>query len=159
MTRWLNEREDRAWRGYRGMRTQLDLLIARDLNVDSRLSEADYDVLSALSETKGHQLRLSELADELQWTSSRLSHQIGRMEARGLVRREGSPADARGAVVQLGPMGLLQIQLAAPNHVESVRRHLFDALTPAQIDALADITQAVLRHLGPWNQRRIRSRD
>jgi DNA-binding MarR family transcriptional regulator len=141
------------------MRTQLDLLIARDLNLDSQLSEADYDVLSTLSETKGHRLRLSELADQLSWTSSRLSHQIGRMEARGLVRREASPADARGAVVMLTPAGVRTVEAAAADHVESVREHFLDALSPAQIDALGDIAQAVLAHLGPWNYRRARSRD
>lgn len=143
---WLTEREDRAWRGYRQLRVRLDLLIARDLAADG-LSEADYDVLSTLSETKGHRLRLSELAGQLLWTASRASHQIARMERRGLVGREGSPADARGAVVVLTGAGWDTIRAAAPAHVASVRRHLLDALSPAQVDALADIARTVLTHL------------
>jgi DNA-binding MarR family transcriptional regulator len=145
--RWLSEREDRAWRGYRRVHVQLDLLIARDLLADSGLSEADYDVLSTLSETKGCRLRLSDLAAHLLWSTSRASHQIARMQSRGLVAREASTADARGAVVVLTPRGRESIAAAAPPHVESVRRHLLDALTPAQVDALAAIADTVLAHL------------
>jgi DNA-binding MarR family transcriptional regulator len=134
------------------MRTLLDLQIARDLARDCGLSEADYDVLSNLSETKGHRLRMAELASHLLWSSSRLSHQIARMQRRGLVAREGSPADARGAVVRLTPAGWEAIVAAAPPHVESVRRHLIDLLTPAQLAALGDVAEAVVAHLGPAGQ-------
>jgi DNA-binding MarR family transcriptional regulator len=146
--RWLEGEEVRAWRGYRRMHTLLDLQIARDLARDCGLSEADYDVLSNLSETKGHRLRMAELAAHMLWSSSRLSHHIARMQRRGLVTREGSPADARGAVVVLTPAGWTAIRDAAPPHVESVRRHFIDLLTPAQLAALGDIADTVVAHLG-----------
>src|SRR5688572_643779 len=72
--KWLTREEDAAWRGYRRMRLLLDLQIARDLVKDSGLSEADYDVLSTLSETAGRRMRLSDLAAHMLWSKSRLSH-------------------------------------------------------------------------------------
>ena len=147
--RWLEGEEVRAWRGYRRLHTLLGLQIARDLARDSGLSEADYDVLSNLSETKGHRLRMTELAAHMLWSSSRLSHQIARMQRRGLVARQGSPSDARGAVVVLTETGWDAIRAAAPPHVESVRRHFIDLLTPAQLAALGDIAETVVAHLRP----------
>jgi DNA-binding MarR family transcriptional regulator len=148
MTQWLNDPEMRAWQGYRRMFLLLNAAVNRDLARDSGLSEPDYDVLSNLSEAPDHRGRLSELAARMLWSQSRLSHHISRMERRGLVRREECESDARGSVVVLTKQGLRTIEKAAPLHVESVRRHIIDVLSPAQIDALGDITETVVSHLG-----------
>ena len=146
--RWLTEAEERAWRGYRRMHLLLDLQIVRDLANDSSLSEPDYDVLSTLSETEGKRRRLTELAAHMLWTKSRLSHHLTRMEQRGLVCREDCATDGRGAYVALTDEGRRAIELAAPDHVESVRRHLIDLLTPEQVGVLGDIAEIVVDHLG-----------
>jgi DNA-binding MarR family transcriptional regulator len=145
--RWLTDTEQNAWRGYRRMRLLLDAQIARDLAYDSGLSMPDYDVLSALSSTPAHRRRLTKLAERMLWSKSRLSRHIGRMEQRGLVTREECPGDARGAMIVLTAGGLRAIEEAAPDHVESVRRHFIDLLTPDQVDALAAISKTVLVHL------------
>jgi DNA-binding MarR family transcriptional regulator len=145
--RWLNTAEARAWRGYRRMRALLDLQFTRDLAADSGLSDADYDVLSNLSETEGHRLRLNQLAEHMLWSKSRLSHQLTRMQERGLIRREEFPADGRGAVIVLTEAGWKTIEAAAPPHVESVRRHFIDLLSKEQIATLGDIAEVVVRHL------------
>jgi DNA-binding MarR family transcriptional regulator len=129
------------------MRTLLDLAIARDMRADSGLSEADYDVLSTLSEADDDQWRANELAARLLWSTSRLSHQVGRMEGRGLVRRTGVDGDARGAVVALTDAGRRTLDAAAPAHVESVRRHLIDLLTPTDVRALDRIASRVVARL------------
>ena len=145
--RWLNESEARAWRGYQRMRTLLTAQLARDLSHDCDLSEPDYTVLSNLSEAEGHRWRLNELAARMLWSKSRLSHHIARMEERGLITREECATDGRGAFVVLTRQGMRAIERAAPSHVASVRRNLIDLLTPAEIDALADISQKVVAHL------------
>jgi DNA-binding MarR family transcriptional regulator len=146
--RWLTSDEDRAWRGYRRMRSLLDLQLARDLMSDSGLSEADYDVLSTLSETDGHRLRLRELAAHLLWSTSRVSHHTARMQQRGLVVREETPGDARGSMVVLTGEGLHTIREAAPAHVASVRRHLIDLLTKKELAALDTLSHRVIERLG-----------
>ncbi|MCF6475409.1 winged helix-turn-helix transcriptional regulator [Nonomuraea sp. MG754425] len=146
--RWLDEREFRAWLGYRRMRLLLDARIARDLHRDSGLSEADYDVLSALSSRDSRRWRLQELADRMLWSKSRLSRHVSRMEERGLVTRQECADDGRGAVIVLTARGLDAIVRAAPDHVESVRAHIIDLLTPEQLDVLGDIAVTVVHHLG-----------
>ncbi|SCL55440.1 transcriptional regulator, MarR family [Micromonospora citrea] len=145
--RWLDEREQRAWRGYRRMRRLLDLELARDLARDAGLSEPDYDVLSDLSETPDQRLRLSELADRMLWSRSRLSHHLTRMQQRGLVTREECATDGRGAVVALTAEGRRAIEAAAPGHVAAVRRHLIDLLTPDEVAALDALSHRVVDHL------------
>ncbi|MEW1635728.1 MarR family winged helix-turn-helix transcriptional regulator [Streptomyces sp. NPDC093801] len=143
--RWLTESEQDAWYAWRRMFPLVDAEIARDLQQDSGLSEADYDVLSVLGSTDGHRMRVTALAGLMSWSRSRLSHQLTRMERRGLVRREEVAGDGRGAEVVLTADGVAAITGAAPHHVESVRRHLIDVLTPDQLHTLAEIGET-LRH-------------
>jgi len=145
--RWLDEREQRAWRGLIRMQAQLDAHLRRSLVRDSGLSDADYDVLVHLSEAPEDRLRIFELVRALQWEKSRLSHQLRRMEQRGLLERSECPTDGRGAFVSLTPEGRAAIEAAAPRHVAEVRRHFVDVLTPEQLDVLGDIAEAVLESL------------
>ena len=147
MARWLDKEQERAWRRYRRMRTLLDLEIARDLKHDSGLSEADYDVLSTLSESPEGSWRAREFAARLLWSTSRLAHQVRRMEQRGLVQRRGTDEDARGAVVALTDQGWGALRAAAPPHVASVRRNLIDLLAPAEVQALDEIASKVIEYL------------
>ena len=145
--RWLDEHQARAWRGDPRMRALLDLQLSRDLAADSGLSDADYDVLSNLSETSPHRLRLTELATTMLWSKSRLSHHLTRMQQRGLVDREECAGDARGSIIVLTEAGLRAIEEAAPHHVASVRRHMIDLLTDEEIAALDALTHRVVAHL------------
>jgi DNA-binding MarR family transcriptional regulator len=145
--RWLNREEDAAWRGYRRMRLLLDLQIARDLANDSGLSEADYDVLSTLSETDERRMRLSDLAEHMLWSKSRLSHHTARMQQRGLVVREECVDDGRGSWVVLTDEGMATIRAAAPDHVASVRRHMIDLLTADERAALTSLSHRIVERL------------
>jgi DNA-binding MarR family transcriptional regulator len=145
--KWLSDAEFRAWFGYRRMRLLLDAQIARDLSRDSSLSSADYDVLSTLSEEDGRRFRLSALAARMLWSKSRLSRHISRMEERGLVVREDSPDDGRGADIVLTAEGMRAIVAAAPDHVVSVRKHLIDLLTPNELRVLGNVAEKVLAAL------------
>ena len=147
--RWLTAEQELAWRRYRRMRTMLDLELSQDLRRDSGLSDADYDVLTMLSDRPGRALRARELGSRLKWSTSRLSHQIGRMEQRGLVARSATDDDARGAVVALTEEGWQTLLTAAPMHVESVRRNLIDLISPGELRALDRIACKVLDHLQP----------
>ncbi|MEV7522189.1 MarR family transcriptional regulator [Streptomyces sp. NPDC091371] len=146
--RWLTEPEQDAWYAWRRMFPLVNAEIARDLSQDSGLSEADYDVLSVLGSTDGHRMRISALAELMHWSRSRLSHHLTRMEQRGIVRREEVAADARGAEVVLTEGGVETITAAAPLHVESVRRHLIDTLTPEQLRTFAEVGEILRVRLG-----------
>jgi DNA-binding MarR family transcriptional regulator len=145
--RWLDEREDRAWRGFHRMRTELIGHLARQLARECGLTEAEYLILVAVSEAPGRRIRSRDLCRALDWERSRLSHQIARMEQRGTVSRAPCDGDARGFDVVLTDDGLAAIEAAAPLHLQAVRHCFADILTPAQLDALGDIAEAVEDHL------------
>lgn len=145
--RWLDDAEQRAWRSYLRMQGQLSAKLNRQLQLDSSLSLADFEVLVQLTDVPDRRVRVSELARSLQWEKSRLSHHLGRMERRGLVRREECTEDGRGSFVVLTEAGRTAIEAAAPPHVEAVRRFVFDDLTPTQLEVLATITAQVLGRL------------
>jgi DNA-binding MarR family transcriptional regulator len=147
VSRWLDHKEERAWRGYRRMFTLLEAKLAQELAERTGLSVADYTVLSNLVEAEERRWRITELAAHMQWSQSRLSHQIRRMEERGLVARQQVQADARGAFVVLTRPGLKAIAAAAPIHFAGVRRHMIDLLNSSQLETLGDITETVVRHL------------
>lgn len=146
---WLSEQEAAAWRGYVLMNQLLFAQVERDLWADSRLSGADYAVLVTLSEDETHQVRMSDLANRMNWSKSRLSHQVSRMERRDLVERKSCGEDGRGAWLLLTPSGLGTIQKAAPSHVASVRKHFMSLLSAEQISALGELTKVVNEQLLP----------
>lgn len=144
---WLDEREARAWRGLQAMQLRLTARLSREIAADSELSYPDYTVLVVLTDQGDGRLRAFELGRELGWEKSRVSHHVSRMVARGLVRRERCASDQRGAFVVITEQGRRAIEAAAPGHVAAVRRYFVDQLTPAQLDALGDITESVLAEL------------
>ncbi|WP_433609733.1 MarR family winged helix-turn-helix transcriptional regulator [Dactylosporangium sp. CA-139114] len=153
--RWLDEDEFRAWIGYRRMKALLDLQIGRELAANQGLSEPDYDVLSSLSAAEDRRIRLSEMAERMLWSKSRLSHHVTRMQQRGLVTREECPSDGRGAFIVLTDAGMATLRAAAPGHVAAVREHFIDLLTEEQIRVLGEAADAVVEHLRPRVQDRV----
>ena len=93
--------ELQVWREFIEAFEELRSEVASRLLAETALSAGDYVVLLALSEAAGERLRSSQLAEAVAWERSRLSHHLGRMERRGLIRREECPADSRGAEVVL----------------------------------------------------------
>ncbi len=115
---------------------KVDRVIDETLQAGSDLSASEFAVLVALSESEERKMRLRELCACLNWDRSRTSHQVTRMERRGLVSKCKSPGDARGVLVCLTDEGMTRLEQAAPDHVESVRRTVFDHLDPADMPAL-----------------------
>lgn len=144
--RWLTDAEQTAWRAFLDMHARLTAQLNRELQTDSGLSLADFAVLANLSEHDST-MRVLELARALGWEKSRLSHQLSRMQQRGLIQRADCASDRRGAYIELTDAGRATIEAAAPQHVEAVRRYLFDQLPPEQVEALAAISRSVLARL------------
>ncbi|MEP6851717.1 MAG: MarR family winged helix-turn-helix transcriptional regulator [bacterium] len=145
--RWLDEREARAWRGFALMRMHLDRQLEQQMLRDADLSAADYALLVPLSEADPHVMRARDLGRLTGWDRSRLSHQVRRMEQRGLLERRRCDTDARGTDIALTDKGWSAVSAAAPGHVATVRSLFVDLLEPAELDTLAAISERVLSRL------------
>jgi DNA-binding MarR family transcriptional regulator len=145
--RWLDERQQHMWQGYIHVNQELFALLEQELAHDAGLSGSDYQVLHPLSEAPAGVLRARDLAGEIGWDRSRLSHHLSRMEKRGLIVREECAEDARGLMVRLTDAGRQAIAEAAPAHAEAVRRHFFDHVSKDEIETLAAVFDRVLDNL------------
>ena len=132
------------WRSFIETTEQLRSTLAARLQTESGLSPGDYAVLLALHEGDNHRSRSSALAERIGWERSRLSHHLGRMERRALIRREECMTDSRGAEIVLTETGLDAFRRASVPHLRAIRELFVDALTPEQLDAVQDIA-ATLR--------------
>lgn len=141
---WLNDQEAHAWRSFLDLRRRIEAVINQQLSEDAGLSSVDYELLVPLSESPEGVLRARDLGSIVGWERSRLSHQVRRMESRGLVIREECLTDARGSMIRLTPEGRAAITVAAPEHVKVVRRYFVDPLTKDEIATLGAIYDRLL---------------
>jgi DNA-binding MarR family transcriptional regulator len=137
----------RTWRAYAVGKELLDFRLNRDLQEAHQLALADYELLVRLSEAPGGQVRMSILAELVASSKSRISHQIGRMEKAGLVRRQECPSDGRGVIAVITSHGLQVLDGAAPTHTRGVRDNLIGLLSDEERIVLTEVFERVIGHL------------
>jgi DNA-binding MarR family transcriptional regulator len=145
MVRWLDEDEMRAWRSLVEVMSDVEASLESDLLEAHNLTNGDYAVLVNLSEAKDRRLRMCDLAATLHLSPSGLTRRLDGLVKDGFVAREAAPDDRRVTFAVLTNKGLAKLQKAAPDHVDSVRRHLLDLLNPTQTRQLGSILQSVRR--------------
>ena len=144
-TRWLDDEEQELWRLLLGAVRKINRGMDETLKAGGEVSASEFAVLVALSEAPEQHLRLHELCTQLEWDRSRASHQVTRMEKRGLLYKEPDAVDARGINVCVTHVGIEHLRRAAPEHVESVRRMVFDHLQSEDVPALRRFFKGVLQ--------------
>jgi DNA-binding MarR family transcriptional regulator len=138
-----------AWRSFTAMRWQLDRALERQLQRDSGLSGPDYNVLITLFGAPDRRLRARDLGELLAWEKSRVSHQVSRMEARGLLDRQECPEDARGTWIGMTPEGRRTLFGAMRGHTEALRRYFLDVVDDSELELLRGLSSRVLRAIDP----------
>jgi DNA-binding MarR family transcriptional regulator len=144
---WLSRSQLRTWLAFMGVEQRLGYEMNRQLQADSALSLADYDVLNALSGVPGECMQVSALAAQIGWERSRVSHHAKRMQGRGLVRCDVAASDRRATEVRLTPDGRRAIVEAAPGHVDLVRHLFFGGLPKDLLVPLSQALEAIYDHI------------
>lgn len=140
---WLTEEQQRIWRAWLLGVARIDDYLDADLR-SRGLDMGEYEILVVLSEADDRRMRMSELADLVHQSRSRLTHAISRMERDGYVTRTPAPEDRRGVIAHLTDKGFALLEQAAPSHVRAVRRIFVDVVRPQDFEALGRAMQAVL---------------
>lgn len=151
-THWLSDDERATWLRFIAVVELLPGVLDSQLRADSGLTHFEYFVVATLSEAPERTLRMTSLAQRTNATLPRLSHVVRRLEERGLVERFPCPDDGRATNARLTDQGWEVVVAAAPGHVDTVRRHVLDPLTPQQVGQLRDIAAALLTRLDPERQ-------
>ena len=149
---WLDDDEQETWRAFLWTSRLLNEALDRQLQRDSGMPHAYYMILAMLSESPGRARTMSELAEVVHSSPSRLSHAVNRLEAAGWVRRSKHPTDRRTTIAERTDAGLDVLVEAAPGHVAEVRRHLFDPLTREQTLEFRETLRALLESLDPRHE-------
>jgi DNA-binding MarR family transcriptional regulator len=132
--KWLTHAEMRAWRGFIERSADLINIITKDLEPYG-LDGGDYQLLAMLSEAPGHKMKMCDLAQTLGLSRSGLTRRMDGVLKAKYVSRVGDKEDRRAVFAQITEKGLTLIKKVAPHHVASVRRHMIDLLSPAEIAA------------------------
>jgi DNA-binding MarR family transcriptional regulator len=148
-TPWLDDEQLAAWVKLVAVVELLPGVLDTQLRRDTGLTHFEYFVLAMLSEAPDRRLRMTALAQRTNATLPRLSHVVRRLEHRDLVQRFPCPEDGRATNARLTEAGRAKVVASAPGHVENVRRHVIDALTPDQVSQLSIIAGALLERLDP----------
>ncbi len=148
-TRWLDAEEQQIWAQLSTMILRLQPVLSAQLQREFGISQFEYLILARLSEAPGSMLRMSMLATITGSSLPRLSQAVGRLEKRGWVSRRPDAENSRYTLAALSPEGLRRLQEAAPSHVDTVRKLVFDRLTQAQTRQLGTICQRILDGLPP----------
>jgi DNA-binding MarR family transcriptional regulator len=139
--RILTRSELDRWRNFRFMVEETSLKVSRELDSVTGLTGGQFGILSVLLDVPSGEVRQQEVADAMRWDRTRLSHQLTRMEKRGLVSRKKGPKG--GTTIALTPLGRKERQRVAPALANAVRTHFFSKLNKAQLQQLADILEAL----------------
>jgi DNA-binding MarR family transcriptional regulator len=144
---WLKPAEKRAWHAYIDLSVLLGDYLDRHMQHDAGMSHTTYHLLTRLAAEPGQSMRMTDLAESLRITRSRLSHTLSKLEQIGLVRREDDPVDKRGQFATLTIEGQSMLDVIAPSHVSAVRKAVFDQLSPEQVVQFAEISEIIVRGL------------
>ena len=147
MTRWLTKEQQVHWRAWLTASKGLTDQLSRELQEQHGLTITDYEILVRLSESENNSIRMSDLATKTLLSRSRLSHQVDRMESAGLIERQICSDDRRGQLAVLTKVGIKALEVAAPDHVLGVRKHLVDLLSDEEYKALGSAAKKIADHL------------
>jgi DNA-binding MarR family transcriptional regulator len=145
--RWLDDEEMGAWLALNGVILLLPAALDSQMQRDSEITMFEYLVMAMLSEAPGRTLQLKRLARVTNGSLSRLSHVVTRLERRDWVRREPMADNGRVTMARLTDAGYAKVVASAPDHVETVRRLVFDNLDRRQVRQLQEISTRLLRSL------------
>lgn len=141
--RLLSEAQMRAWRAFLGASTLVSARLNHELDEAAAISMYEYEILVRLFESEAGRVRMSQLADQVSYSRSRLTHTVGRLERAGYVLRSSCPKDRRGVYAHLTQAGYEFLAQTAPIHLDGVRRHLIDRFTPSELATLTELLEKI----------------
>lgn len=139
----LTEAQMRAWRAFLGASTLVSARLNHELDEAAAISMYEYEILVRLFESEAGRVRMSQLADQVSYSRSRLTHTVGRLERAGYVLRSSCPNDRRGVYAHLTKAGYEFLAQTAPIHLDGVRRHLIDRFTPSDLATLTELLEKI----------------
>lgn len=154
----MKELDSKAWRAFHKIGNSLLPHLSRQITNHSGITGAEYVVLVALSELITPNVNLNRLALGLGWETSRMSHQLSRMEENGLVKKARNVEDSRCFDVSITAKGRKIAESAIPLQSKEINHCFRDVLSKEQMISLIEISEAISKHMKeqhPLNKKEI----
>ncbi len=130
--------EQKSWQNFLDSTLRLYATLNRRLTDAHQLSLFDVRVLDILDNTPSGCARMGDLAEALPSLPSRLTRQIRRLEAQGLVRRQASQDDRRGVIATITDDGRAAARRAMVTYAQTVRTYFLGQLSRSQVAAMGE---------------------
>jgi DNA-binding MarR family transcriptional regulator len=141
--------ELRSWQNFLDASLRLTARLNRVLSDAHQIGLSDVRLLHRLQKSDGGAARMGDLADALVVSASRISRQVGRLEAKGLARRMPSDKDGRSVLAVITDRGRGLLGEAMVTYGDAIRTHYLQQLSRPQTAAMAEncrrINAALLR--------------
>jgi DNA-binding MarR family transcriptional regulator len=128
--------EEQTWRAFLSANVQLLERLDHELQQRSKLSLTDYEILSELANEPDQRIRMSELADRVLVSRSRLTYRVDGLVKAGYVERAECEDDRRGLFANLTDEGAAALTAAAKGHQTDVQTWFFDLINVDELDVL-----------------------
>lgn len=135
--------QQEAWRALVMAALALDEALDRQSRRDGGLPHTYYKLLVLVYESGEHRLRMTQLAAQLRYSSSRLTHAVASLERSGYLRRVRSAEDRRVQYLELTPAGEDLVRRVTPGQVAEVRMPVLAALDDADTAALLRVARKI----------------
>lgn len=143
MPRHLNRSELRSWVALIGGVRSLLAALDRQLRDEFGISHDDYQILARLGRSGARPIRMSDLARDVRYSPSRLTHAIDRLESEGWVERAPGEDDARVIEVSLTASGSDWVRGVSDDHLALVETLVFDTLGRERARELGELMREV----------------
>jgi DNA-binding MarR family transcriptional regulator len=141
----LDDEELGAWRSFLLMSQLMQQIVDRQLRRDSGMPHAYYTALVTLAqEGESGGVLLTDLADALNYSQSRMSQAVKKMQDSNWIVRRSDPLDRRAIRLTLSDEGRAALARATARHLALVKESLIDPLSREQLRQLTAIGDAVL---------------
>ncbi|WIA96906.1 MarR family winged helix-turn-helix transcriptional regulator [Curtobacterium sp. MCBA15_004] len=137
-----------TWDAYHDAWRRLDRALDHAVQEGAGISVPEFEILIGLHRAPDHKLRVRDISSGIGWEKSRVSHQVTRMVARGLVVRADCPHDGRGSWVEMTPDGRRAVLAGIRAHTEALGE-LFWRPVGTDADTLRSVSARLEDAIGP----------
>ncbi len=124
----ISDQDKQLWQAYMTASVKVMEKLDHELQERSHLSLTDYQILATLMSSTDRRVRMSDLAEEVLVSRSRLTYRVDRLEKIGYLTREECSDDRRGLWAILSDLGRKAFLKAQPGHEQDLSTWFFEAL-------------------------------
>lgn len=141
-----------TWQLFQRLQTRLIEAMEKEFLQAGLIPYRSYDVLVALLHAPQHQLRLSQLAEQVLLSRSGLTRMVDRLESEGYIQRSKSSQDGRGIYASLTEAGHRALQKAWPTYKTQVEKLFADPLSECERQTMRALCNRLLSAPGETSQ-------